>query len=233
MVKLFRFWTRRLEQTHEEAVRYWTEQYAPRMVGSFGNDLAGYVTNIGLPTNWGGEERVEAPPWDGVDEIWLGVAPEDIKEAFARADGTLGPAEEEFLGNSQWMLVDEVIQRDGTGRGFEFKLLEPLVRRRDRTWEEFVDFWLNQHAPLVRRTWDTTIARYMTNLGLANPFNWRLPEEGPPYDGVAEFYFGCTLEEYRHSLAETADILVPDEAGLVSSWRAVLVQEIVQKDVNR
>lgn len=230
MTKLYRLLTRRLDMTHDEAVRYWTEQHAPRVVEALGDRLERYVTNVGLPVNWGTEGPDEAPPWDGIDEFWLNVGVEDVRETFESVAAALSPSEEAFLGTAQWMLVEEVVQQDESGRSHQFKLIEPLVRRRDQTWDEFVDFWLNQHAPLVKETWGKWIVRYTTNLGLSNPFTKRLPDEGPPYDGVAEFHYDWTMDEYRQSLIDTADVLVPDEVGFVSTWRGLLVKEIVQKD---
>ena len=228
MIKLYRFLTRRPELTHDEAVRDWTERHAPLVLDALGDRLSRYVTNVGLPLS-PGEGEPDAPPWDGVDELWLDLSADELKGAFAAAAPVLGPSEHRFLGNAQWMLVDEIVQRDDQDRPYQIKLIEPLVRRRDRTWNEFVDYWLNQHAPLVKQTWGDGIVRYTTNPGLANPFNWRMPEEGPPYDGVAEFHFAWSLDEYRQVVADTAAVLVPDEIAFVSTWRAVLVEEIVQK----
>jgi uncharacterized protein (TIGR02118 family) len=230
MVKLYRFLTRRLDLTHDEAVHYWTERHAPLVVDALGDNLEKYVTNVGLPNQLEEGESREAPPWDGIDEMWLNISAEEVKETFGRAAAELAPSERLFLGNSQWMLVEEVVQRDDRSRPYQFKILEPLLRRRDRTWDEFADYWLNQHVPLVKKTWGDAIVRYMTNLGLSNPFNWRMPEEGPPYDGVAEFYFDWTMDEYKQTLATSASILIPDEILFVTNWRLAFVTEIVQKE---
>jgi EthD domain len=229
VIKLYRLLTRRLDMKHDEAVGYWTEQYAPLLVDALGDRLSKYVTNVGLPVSWDGGPE-EAPPWDGIDEFWLDMTREEVRGEFEKVMPKLISSEQAFLGTYQWMLVDEVVQKDDPNRSHTFKLIEPLVRRRDKTWDEFVDFWLNQHAPLVMETWSHWIARYTTNPGLSNPFTKRLPDEGPPYDGIAEFHYDWTMDDYRQSLIDTADVLVPDEVGFVSTWRGLLVEEIVQKE---
>lgn len=228
MVKVYRFLTRRVDMTHDEAVRIWTEEHAPLVVSALGDRLSKYVTNVGLPLA-AEEGGPDAPPWDGVDELWLDMTVDELKDAYKKAAPVLGPSEHKFLGNSQWMLVDEIVQRDDVGRPWKIKLIEPLVRRRDQDWDTFVDYWLHQHAPLVKETWGDGIVHYTTNPGLGNPFNWRMPEEGPPYDGIAQFHFAWDLDEYRQVVADTANVLVPDERAFVTSWRAVLVDEIAQK----
>lgn len=229
MIKLYRFLTRRLDMTHDDAVRYWTEQHAPRVVDALGDRLSRYAVNVCLPNRLDDEEPPEAPPWDGIDEMWLDVEAEDIKETFAGPAAALASSERAFLGTSQWMLVEEIVQRDDANRPYEFKILEPLLRRRDQTWKEFIDFWLNEHVPLVKRTYGDAVVRYSTNLGLSNPFNWRMPEEGPPYDGVAEFHLAWTLDEYKRAMDDHAEVLVPDEILLLSSWRLAFVREVVMK----
>ena len=230
MIKLFRFLTRRPGMKQGEAVRYWTEKHAPLLVDALGDHLHKYVTNVGLPNQLEEPEPREAPPWDGIDEMWLSIRPDEVKRTFGEVAATLEASERMFLGNSQWMLVEEVMQRTGEGRPYQFKILEPLLRRRDKTWDEFTDYWINSHVPLVKKTWGDAIVTYATNLGLSNPFNWRMPEEGPPYDGIAEFYFDWTLEEYKQILVDTAAVLIPDEILLVTNWRLAFVKEIVQKD---
>lgn len=229
MIKLYRFIVRRLDMTHNEAIRFYTESYAPLLVNVLGDSLVRYSTNICLPNQLDENEPPEAPLWDGVDEIWLDTEVDEAKEIFAKQSRVLLPSEREFIGNAQWMLVDEVMQRDDRDRSYKFKILEPLWRRRDQTWNEFIDFWLNKHVPLVKEVYGDGVVRYMTNLGLGNPFNWRMPTEGPLYDGVAEFYLAWTLDEYKEAMDEHASALIADEVLLLSSWRLAFVEEILQK----
>src|SRR5579883_333123 len=130
MIKLYRFLTRRPDLTHDQAVRDWTQRHAPLVVDALGDRLRRYVTNVGLPLS-PGEGQPDAPPWDGVDELWLDLDAGELKDVFGAAASVLGPSELRFLGNAQWMLVDEIVQRDDAGRPFRIKLIEPLVRRRD------------------------------------------------------------------------------------------------------
>jgi uncharacterized protein (TIGR02118 family) len=75
------------------------------------------------------------------------------------------------------------------------KLIFVARRRRELTAEQFQDYWVNQHAPLVRELRDTIrIQRYVQSYTLDTPLNADfcaargIPFEAPP-DGVAEAWW--------------------------------------------
>lgn len=111
------------------------------------------------------------------------------------------------------------------------KVFAIWTRRGDMTHEEAVKYWLEVHAPLVRKTWPF-IKKYVTNVGL--PFNYTgwSKDEAPPFDGMAEFWFDLDMETFEKTIKskDYFETLVPDEKKFIGTWRAMVVEEIVQKD---
>lgn len=73
------------------------------------------------------------------------------------------------------------------------KLVYCLKRRPELTREQFQDYWLNTHAPLVKRHAETLrIRRYVQVHSTSDPMNAAIQAgRGTPaeYDGVAELWF--------------------------------------------
>jgi uncharacterized protein (TIGR02118 family) len=114
MIKLFELWTRRSDMTHEEAVRHWTEVHAPLVKKTFGEKIIKYVTNVGLPLDTRGWSRNEAPPYDGVAEFWIDMTVEELGQAIRETAHILWPDEQAFIGTYRPMLVEEIVQKDGS-----------------------------------------------------------------------------------------------------------------------
>ncbi len=238
MIKLYRFFTRRPELTHDEAIADWTGRHADVVASAFGDRLVRYATNVAQTVSWTGEPA-EAPPFDGFDELWLDVPWESSKGAGAavemrkavrglfEAAPQVVESERRFAGLVLPMAAEEIVQK-ATGRPHRFKLAELLVRARHLTWDESREIWLRDHVPFVRDTWGDAIVHYTTNLGLTNPFTQRFPEEAPAYDGVAEIYWGTTTEEFVEGLVETAEAMIPDETAFLGTYRGMLVEETIR-----
>jgi len=111
------------------------------------------------------------------------------------------------------------------------KVFAIWTRRSDMTHDEAVKYWLEKHAPLVKKTWPF-IKKYITNIGL--PFNYTgwSEDEAPPYDGMAEFWFDVDMETFKEKMQskEYYEILAPDEKNFIGTWRAMIVEEITQKE---
>jgi hypothetical protein len=235
MIKLYRFFTRRPDMTHDEAVADWTGRHVPVVIDALGDRLLRYATNVAQPVSWFGEPP-EAPPYDGFDELWLDVPWESSKGAGAAvamrevvrglfdAAPQLVESERRFAGLTLPMAAEELTQKE-TGRPHAFKLVELLVRAREMTWEQTREVWLRDHVPFVRDTWGDAIVHYTTNLGLTNPFTQRFPAEAPPYDGVAEIYWDLTPEAFVQGLLDTAAVMIPDETAFLGTYRGMLVEE--------
>jgi len=111
------------------------------------------------------------------------------------------------------------------------KLFELWTRRPDMTHEEAVRHWTEVHAPLVKKTFGDKIVKYVTNVGLPLDTRGWSRSEAPPYDGIAEFWIDMTVEELARAIRDTADVLWPDEQAFIGTYRPMLVEEIVQKDI--
>lgn len=237
MVKLYRFFTRRPEMTHDEAVADWTERHVPIVMDAFGDRLVRYATNVAQSVSWTGEPS-EAPPYDGFDQLWLDVPwgdtkgrgtgasiemRNDLRKMFEDAPQVI-ESERQFSGLTLPMAAEEIVQKE-SGTPHSFKLTELLVRSRDKTWDQMREIWLNEHVPYVRETWGDAIVHYTTNLGLLNPFTQRFPDEAPPYDGIAEIYWSLTTEEFVQGLVDTGEAMIPDETAFLGTYRGMLVEE--------
>lgn len=102
------------------------------------------------------------------------------------------------------------------------KLVTLLVRREGLTHEEFVDYWLTEHAPRAKEM--PNVKKYVTDL----PTD---PEKSS-YDGIAELYFedvGALGEAFDSDTgqaveADLQNFAEPDEGP------TMIVEEEVQLD---
>lgn len=102
------------------------------------------------------------------------------------------------------------------------KAVNLLVRRPDLTHEEFVDYWLEEHAPMAEDL--PGVTKYTTSIP-ADP-------ERSTYDGIAELYLEddasvgdvFSSDAGRRVQADTENFL-DDEAG-----EFIVVDETVQFD---
>ncbi len=105
-----------------------------------------------------------------------------------------------------------------------------LRKRPDLTAEEFHDYWLNQHGPIVSRHAETLkIRKYVQQHTLDTPMNALLRESrgGPEaFDGVAEVWFNdmATLEAAMSDEAgrEGFAALLEDEKNFIDLARSPL-----------
>lgn len=109
-VKTMFLLTRRPEMTHEQSMAYWHEHHVPLVRDFFGEALVRYATNIGLPANLGGWPG-QAPPYDGIAELWLDLSMEEMQETVKGGADILLPDERAFLGNYRWLAVEERVWR--------------------------------------------------------------------------------------------------------------------------
>lgn len=232
MIKLFTLWNRRLDLTHDEAIRQWTQDHVPVVKEAFGPACTQYMVNVGLPADFAnafsnaGPWPDMAPPYDGVAEAWLDVDTAD--EALALLDehaDEICPSERRFVGTMQQMVCEELemknLHRPHTGIKFTWF----LQRRADMTPEQSVDYWSNRHAPLVLENFGDLITRYAVNVGLPGNYTGWSPEQLPPYDGIAEFCVDVSLDEMKAAIEPKADIVLPDEQAFLGTYRGMVVEE--------
>ena len=103
------------------------------------------------------------------------------------------------------------------------KLVNLLVRNEGLSHEEFVDYWLDEHAPLAQSL--PGVRKYATSIP-ADP-------EQAAYDGIAELYLepdtsvgDVFASEAGERIQADTENFLDDEAGEV-----LVVEETVQFDV--
>lgn len=103
-----------------------------------------------------------------------------------------------------------------------------LLRRADgMTHEQFVDHWLNRHAPLALEhhpgAW-----KYVANVVVG-----RVTETAPHVDGIAELHFRSfdDLREHRYDSEHGQRVIAGDVRHFVGATAGFYVSEYVQKDL--
>ena len=236
MVKLFTFWNRRLEMGHDDAVKLWLDEYVPAFREALGPACPRYIANIGLTADFSnassevGAWPDMAPPYDGIGEAYLDVeTPDEALEMLRPHAAQLAPIERSFAGITQQMVTDEHMQQDVGRRHEGVKFFVLLTRRRDFTFEQCTEHWLNNHGPLVVRVTGHRMARYSINLGQVADYTGWSPTEAPPYDGLAEFSFDCDFAELSDIVGDHPEI-IPDERRFIGTYRIINVDERVVAD---
>ncbi len=112
MIKLLELWNRRLDMTHDQAVKHWLNVHGPLVTQVLGPRIIRYVTNVGMPLNIRGWSSEEAPPYDGVAEFWLDMDVQELQTMIKETASILQPDERSFIGTYRPMLVREVVQKE-------------------------------------------------------------------------------------------------------------------------
>jgi EthD domain len=228
VLKLFEPWTRRLDMTHEQAVRHWLDVHVPLVKDTLGERTLRYVANVGLESSFG-TSQPQAPPYDGIAEHWLDVeTPEEVVELLRANAPALAPDSRRFIGLGAPMVMEQVVQveRERGHRGVKMMFL--LTRRPELTREQSDEYWLERHAPLVRDSLGDALVRYATNIALPAAFgDW--PDRAAPYDGIAELWFDCTPEAWFELVGKLASVLLPDERAFLGTYQLFVADERLQK----
>lgn len=112
MIKIILFLYRGWNITHDDFAKYWTEKHAPLVKELLGDKLLKYTTNVALKGNYRGWFPDEAPPCDGVAELWLDLEPEGVEEFFSSCKEALMEDERYFVDSYTWFFVNEIPQLD-------------------------------------------------------------------------------------------------------------------------
>lgn len=112
-----------------------------------------------------------------------------------------------------------------------FKLVYMLCRRPELTREQFQQYWLNTHGPLVRSYAEVLgIRRYVQTHTASTDMNEQLVAsrgiEAAPYDGIAELWYDSeeSLRSRQDDPRARAAVarLVEDEARFIDFARSPL-----------
>ena len=236
MYKHAAFLVRKSELSHAEFREYWQQNHTP-----IAREIEGVVRYATVTPR-----LPNAAPYDGIAELYFeeldalydalgseGSRDYDpdkgkAKEAREDVDNFLALEERPRLIGKEQLQFDET---DGDTDGL-YKLSIQLTRREDFTYEEFKQYWLEEHAPLAH---DIPGAVRYTTVHPTEP-------EHAEFDGIAELYFEDSealdaimgtptdgeydhederLDQVRHDTPNFADV---DEHVLFAG------QETVQKD---
>jgi len=229
VLKLFQFWTRRADRTSDEALRCLRAVHAPRIAAAAPPEVLRYVSNVGLPTRYSGWIEDEAPAFDGVEEWWVDADDvPSLRSATLGAGLVRGEHDRELIGTAELMVAEQIVHVDHARAHRGVKTMFLLTRRSEMTRQEAMDYWHEQHAPLVRKTLGDTLVRYATNIGVdADLIGW--PDQSPPFDGVAELWLDLPMKEMHAAVAAVADVLLPDERAFLGTYRWLATEELVHR----
>lgn len=225
MRKLLFFCRRRPDITHE--------QYAEKVLGRHVHlavkhhpTMREYVVNI-----VDSALTPDAPEIDSVAQLSFETMEDFRERLYDSPEGEKIIHEDVvgFMGGAESYETTAHVHRPPFGREMGRptagpKLVMAIQRKPDLTHEQFVDHWLNHHAPLILER-NPSATQYVTNVVDA-----RLSDEGPDLDGVAELAFP-TEDAMRRELfgPEKSQQVLADNAKFIASLRAYITTENPQK----
>jgi uncharacterized protein (TIGR02118 family) len=182
-VKYYSLLKKREDFDLEEFSKYWHEIHAQIIIKTL--KLASYVLNHQIEMEG---SNLPQPGFDGVAEA---VATDlETALAFTSSDAyreSLYKDETNFLKEQPSVLFAHehvIIPGSKTERNTSFvKAMTFFHKKPDMPLEEFYDYWLNVHAPLVHRT--PGLIRYVQNHVLPET----VTKLKPIFDGVAELWW--------------------------------------------
>jgi uncharacterized protein (TIGR02118 family) len=183
MVKFFSLLKKREDLDLEEFSQYWHEIHAQIVIKTL--KLTSYVQNHQIKT------EISRLPQLGFDGVAEAVATDlDTALAFTSSDAYReGPYKDEpnflkeqpvvFFAHEHVIIPGPHIEQDTSA----VKSMTFFHRKPGMPLDEFSDYWLNMHAPLVHRT--PGLIRYVQNHVLPET----VTKLKPMFDGVAELWW--------------------------------------------
>jgi uncharacterized protein (TIGR02118 family) len=207
MYKHAAFLVRQDDMSHEEFVDYWQENHTP--IAREIEGVVRYATVEPFDADNAPFDGIAELYFDDLDELYDALGSEGsrdyapdrgkAKEAREDVDNFLAIDERPRLIGEERVQFDDT---DGETTGLP-KLSLPLTRSEDMSHEEFVDYWLEKHAPLVRDV--PGAVRYTTVLPTE-------PEHAE-FDGIAELYFEHE-DALSAFLGQPTDEYDPEDSGV-------------------
>ena len=103
------------------------------------------------------------------------------------------------------------------------KRISLLTRKPEFTREEFSDYWLNVHGPMVERL--PNVIRYVQNHIVDDAHRHDLPTGGQPVDGFVEFWFENVEAMDATFATPDAKELFADGAKFIESVTTFVINE--------
>lgn len=100
------------------------------------------------------------------------------------------------------------------------KIVALVEKRADLTWDEFVEYWDEEHVKVVSKS--DTLQKYTIAPAIK-------PEDAA-YDGIAELYFESTADIEAGFPDDLSDEIADDEAEFVANIDSFVAAEQTQLD---
>ena len=221
MVKALNFFKRKPGLNVDDFRNYWLNQHSAIIRAI--PELSKYVASITLPSAY----RNHEPLYDGISEAWFD------DEAVLRATADSAPRRAATADDAKFVdmskagsiIVDEIIQKEGTPGDGAVKMFSLLTREPGTDVAAFQTYWRAHHGPLAAKI--PQVRRYVQCH--VRPSGYA-GGASPRYDGVAELWFDSfnavrdsgTTDEYRAvRLDEPKFLAIPFPFLIASEHRIV------------
>ena len=189
MIKAFNFFKRKPGLSVEDFRNYWLNEHAAIIRAI--PELRKYVASITLPSAY----RNREPLYDGISEAWFD------DESALRANANSAPRRAATADDAKFVdtsttgsiIVDEIVQKDGTPGAGTVKMFSLLTRKPGTDVSAFQSYWRTHHGPLAAKI--PQVRRYIQCHVRPSSYD---DGRAPRYDGVAELWFD-TFDAVRDS----------------------------------
>jgi hypothetical protein len=186
-----------------------------------------YVVNIAE------SDPDEGPELDALPALYFDSLEDHRERLYDSAEGQeiIRRDVETFLDSASAYITSERIHKDDTPvsplgeRSPGIKWMCPIKRPAGMTRDEFVDYWIGVHAPLVLKH-QTGLVKYVSNVVEA-----RLDDESNDWDGFAELHFEKLedLEKHRYDSSEGERRIAASRERFIGRSHTYSVGEYIQK----
>lgn len=220
MIKAITFVKRRPGISVEDFQAYWREKHPPFVLALPG--VRRYVQSHALLSGY----RKGELPWDGIAEVWM-----DDVDGFRRLVGTkayeaVQADEQQFIGTSAMLLVDDVVIKDGPVATDGVKSIELVSRPKGMDPERFHAYWRDVHGPIAAKI--PVLRRYVQSHARMGAYR---DGREPIYDGCAITWFDSTADmrlsattpEYAATRADEPNFLPPGHLPVLITKEHVIL----------
>jgi uncharacterized protein (TIGR02118 family) len=221
MVKAFNFFKRKPGLSVDDFRKYWLNEHAAVIRAI--PELRKYVASITLPTAY----RNHEPLYDGISEAWFDdeAVIRATADSAPRRAATADDAKFVDMSTTASIIVDEIVQKEGTPGDGAVKMFSLLTRKPGTDVAAFQAYWRTHHGSLAAKI--PQVRRYIQCH--VRPSGYA-SGASPRYDGIAELWFdnfdavrdSGNTDEYREvRLDEPKFLTLPFPFIIASEHRIV------------